>query len=268
MIGENPYDIGLGTYSLTGEAGVEALTAAIEMGYRHIDTARLYGNEREVGDAIDRADVDREELFVATKIDHFTEQEPTPEYIRQGVAESKEKLGVETVDLLYHHWRRHPEHIDTVLPVFEELLEAGDVARIGASNYTVEDVERASDRYSTPIYANQVEMHPLLQQEKMRATLRDHGCYLVAYSPLAQGAVFEVPVLQEIAEKHDTTPAAVSLAWLRGTDGVVPIPRSADEAHLRANFEARHLSLDPEDVERIDAIEETRRLEDPEWMAW
>jgi 2,5-diketo-D-gluconate reductase B len=267
VLDDSRYRIGLGTYSLTGEDAVETMATAIEAGYRHIDTARLYGNESEVGAAIDRASVDREDLFVATKIAHFEEPEPTPEYVRSGVEESREELGVDTIDLLYHHWPRRPEEIGTVLPVLEELVEAGAAERVGVSNYTIDDVRQARELVDVPLYANQVEMHPLLQQSELHEFLRGDA-FLVAYSPLAQGAVFDVPELEEVAEKHGTSAAVVSLAWLLSKDGVVAIPRSSSAAHVHENLAARDLELDEEDVERIESIDDTVRCEDPEWMEW
>lgn len=268
MLDSDTYRLGLGTYSLTGEEGIDAIVAAIEAGYRHLDTARLYGNEEEVGAAIERASVDRDDLFVATKIAHFEEPGPTPEHVRTGVDESRAKLDCDTIDLLYHHWPRGTEDIETVLPVFEDLLDEGIVERVAVSNYTIEDITHARNLVDVPLFANQVEMHPLLQQDDLYEYLREQDMYAVAYSPLAQGEVFEVPELRNIAEKHDTTPANVSLAWLRSRDGVVPIPRSSSKEHICANFRARELTLDDEDRERIAAIDGTLRCENPDWMEW
>jgi len=262
------YRLGLGTYSLTGETGTESMIAAIEAGYRHIDTARLYGNQSEVGDAIAASSVDREEMFVATKIGHFEEPEKTPEYVRSTVEGNAAKLGVDTIDLLYHHWPRRPEEIDTVLPIIEELHDDGLVERVGVSNYRIQDIERSANLIDAPVYADQVEMHPLLQQEELYEFCRRQDIYVVAYSPLAQGKVFEVSELVAIAEKHDTTPAIVSLAWLLSLEGIVPIPRSSSEAHIRENLTAHDIDLDREDIERIESIDETHRCEDPDWMTW
>lgn len=268
MLESSVNKLGLGTYSLTGTDGTETIAAALDAGYRHVDTARLYGNESEVGDAIEAASIDRDELFVATKIAHFEEQKPSPEYIRTGVNEAFEKLGVDTIDLLYHHWPDGSEDIDTVLPVLEELYEEGDIERMGISNYRIEDVEHALDLVDAPIYANQVEMHPLLQQNELREYCRENDIYVTAYSPLAQGRVFDVPELVDIAEKHETTPAVVSLAWLLSRDGVAAIPRSSSVNHMRENLTARNLELDSEDIERIESIDETHRCENPDWMEW
>lgn len=268
MFDNQAYRLGLGTYTLTGDDGIETMGGALDAGYRHIDTARLYGNQSEVGNAIEAASVDREDLFVATKIAHFEEPEKTPNYIREGVEEGRQMLGGDSIDLLYHHWPRTVDEIDAVLPVFEELHESGDIDRIGVSNYRVEDVERATDLVNTPIYANQVEMHPLLPQEDLYEVCREHDIYVVAYAPLAQGKVFDVPEIVDVAEKHDTTPAAVSLAWLLSHESVVAIPRSSSLDHIEENLEARNLELDDEDIERIDGIDETHRCEDPDWMEW
>ncbi len=268
MLDKQAYRLGLGTYTLTGTDGTEAMATALDAGYRHVDTARLYGNESEVGDAIEAASVDRDDLFVATKVGHFEEPEKTPDYIKESVDESRKKLGENSIDLLYHHWPRNTDEIDTVLRVFEALHDAGSVERIGVSNYRIDDIERAIDLVEVPIYANQVEMHPLLQQEELCEVCREHDIYVVAYAPLAQGRVFDVPEIVDIADKHDTSPPVVSLAWLLSHDGVVAIPRSSSIDHIRENLAARDLELDDEDIERIDAIDETHRCEDPHWMEW
>jgi 2,5-diketo-D-gluconate reductase B len=269
MFDRRAYRLGLGTYSLAGEDDVDLIATALDdIGYRHVDTARMYENEAVVGEAIRQSGVDRSDLLVATKIGHFTEPEKTPEYVHTGVRESLDRLGVDTIDLLYHHWRRHPEEIETVLPVFEELVEDGLVEHVGVSNYTIDDLERARELIDVPIVANQVEMHPLLAQERMRDYLRDREITLVAYSPIAQGDVFDVPEIAAIADDHDTSPAVVSLAWLLSKEGVVPIPRSGDEAHVGENYEALDLELTDDEIDRIDAIETQHRCEDPDWMEW
>lgn len=268
MFDDSQYSIGLGTYSLTGTAGTEIITDAIESGYRHIDTARLYGNETEVGKAIQNSSINYTDLCVATKIAHFEEESTSRTYIRNGVKESLKRLGANSIDLLYHHWPRGPSDIDDVLPVFQELLNKNIIDRIGVSNYTLEDIEHALELLDNPPYANQVEMHPLFQQNELYEFCRERGMYVVAYAPLAQGRVFDVPQIQDIAEKHDTTPASVSLAWLLSHDGVIVIPRTSSFEHLTENRTAHKLELDDEDIARIESIEETHRCEDPDWMEW
>lgn len=268
MLESDPYRLGFGTYSLTGEDGVDTIVTALNAGYRHLDTARLYGNEDVVGEAIDRVDIDRDELFVATKIAHFEEPEKTAEYVRKGVTESFERLNAGKIDLLYHHWPRREEDVKTVLPVFDKLIEDGIVERVGVSNYTTDYLDLADDLLDASLYANQVEMHPLLPQHNLHTTVRERGAFLVAYSPIAQGKVFDVPELSAVAEKHDVNEATVSLAWLLSKEGVVPIPRSKNPAHIRSNHAALKLSLDEEDINRIDRVDRGHRCEDPSWMEW
>ncbi|WP_458210394.1 aldo/keto reductase [Haladaptatus sp. NG-SE-30] len=257
---------GFGTYNLHGEPGVEAVSTALDVGYRHVDTARMYKNEAVVGKALTQSNVPREEVFVATKVGHFTEPNLSPEYIRKSVAESRKRLGIETVDLLYIHW---PYSFDAEahLPTLNELVHDGWVRHLGVSNFTplmLDDARTVSDE---PLFALQVEMHPLLQQEELVAYADEHDLTLVAYSPLAQGKVFDVPELRNIAEKHAVSPAQVSLAWF-STKGAIPIPKASSKAHVRDNFAATDLNLDDEDIARIDAIDRELRLEDEEFMNW
>lgn len=262
------HQLGFGTYSLIGDEGTDIVEIALEAGYRHLDTARLYGNESEVGDALARSHVPREEVFVATKVAHFEEPEPTPAYVRTAVAESRERLGVETIDLLYHHWPRRRADIETVLPVFDDLVADGVVNHIGVSNYSIPDIDRACEILDAPILANQVEFHPLLYQSDLLSAMRERDIALVAYSPVAQGEIFNEQILREIADKHDATPPQVSIAWVLSKPGVAAIPRTSNPNHVRDNLAAREIRLDETDIERIDAIDRERRLEDPEWMDW
>ena len=260
--------LGLGTYSLTGTDGTDLIQTAIEHGYRHIDTARLYSNEEEVGTAIANADVDRDDILVATKVAHFEEPEKTTEYVERAIDESFERLGLDRIDLLYHHWPRSQDDIETVLPVLEDRVANGRVDNLGVSNYTVANLKLARDLIDVPIDALQVEMHPLLPQHELREFLSDSDTQVVAYSPLAQCEVFDVDALSTVAEKHGVSEAVVSLAWLRSKDGVAAIPRTSSVNHLRDNFRARSVDLDTEDIARIDAIDQTHRCEDPSWMTW
>lgn len=260
--------LGFGTYSLTGDEGVTTVETALEAGYRHLDTARLYENEREVGDAIAASDVDRDDLFVATKVAHFEEPEKTPEYVRTAVEESLERLDLDRVDLLYHHWPRDQTDIETVLPVLEEYVETDAVSHLGVSNYTVDDLSLARDLVDVPIAAIQVEMHPLLPQTELRERLRDTETELVAYSPLAQGEVFDEEAVRAVADEHGVSEAVVSLAWLLSKDSVAAIPRTSSVDHLHDNLRAREIDLDTADIDRIDAIDRTHRCENPSWMSW
>jgi len=259
--------LGFGTYTLTDRSGTETIEAALDTGYRHVDTARLYGNEHEVGKAIEAADVGREDVFVATKVAHFEEPEKTEEYVQTAIEESFERLGLDRIDLLYHHWPRTHDDIKTVLPIIAETVKDGSVGALGVSNYTTADLDRANKLVDVPISALQVEMHPFLQQSDVREYISGTDTELVAYAPLAQGAVFDDDTISDIAEKHDVSESNVSLAWLL-EKGVVPIPRTSSVDHLRSNLDSLDVDLDSEDIQRIDSIKRSNRCVDPDWMTW
>jgi len=257
--------LGLGTWENTDpEACRDAVATALEMGYRHVDTAQIYGNEAEVGDGIERAAVDREDVFLATKvwIDNLA-----PEDVRRTTEESLDRLGVDAVDLMYVHWPAREYDPEPTLNAFNELYDDGLIDRIGISNFEPDQVAEAVEISDAPIFANQAELHPLLQQQELREACAEHDVEVVAYSPLARGQVFDVPELSEIAEKHDASEAQVSLAWLREKD-VTVIPKATSEAHIRDNWESLTLELDDEDVAAIDDIDREDRRVDPGFAPW
>ena len=257
--------LGLGTWENTdADECVNAVETALEMGYRHIDTAQIYGNEAEVGEGIAAADVDREDVFLATKV---WIDDLDAEGVLETTRESLDKLGVEYVDLLYVHWPSRTYDPAETLGAFDDLVAEGLTDRIGISNFEPEQVDEAIETADNDIFANQVELHPLLPQEELREHCGERDVELVAYSPLARGKVFDVPVLQEIAEAHDASAAQVSLAWLR-EKGVTAIPKATSEAHIADNWASLTLDLSDEEIERIDAIEETDRRVDPGFAPW
>ena len=259
-------NLGLGTWQNTEpEECSNAVKTALEMGYEHIDTAQIYENEESVGKGLAEADVDREDYFLASKV--WIDQ-LAPENVKSSTRESLEKLGVDSVDLMYIHWPSGEYQPQETLKAFKELIHSGKIKNIGVSNFTPEQVDKAMDIAPKHIIANQVEMHPLLQQEELLEKCREHDITLVAYSPLARGEVFEVEALQEIAEKHEVSEAQVSLAWLMQKDNVVAIPKATGEDHIRDNFEALDLELDEEDVEKIESIDREERMVDPEFAPW
>ncbi len=243
---------------------VRTVRRALETGYRHVDTAQMYDNEAAVGEAIRQADVDREEVFLATKVHP---ENLAPGDVRATARESLDRLGVEYVDLLYVHWPLQAYDAAATLPAFDDLREEGLARYVGVSNFTPDLLAEALDLLDAPVFAHQVECHPLLQQAELRELAREHDHYLVAYAPLLQGGADEVDALVEIAEKHGVTPHQVSLAWLLSLDHVVPIPKGTGE-HVEENWAARDLTLDAGDRERIASIDRQRRLVDPDAAAW
>nr|WP_228546234.1 aldo/keto reductase [Halegenticoccus tardaugens] len=257
--------LGLGTWQNDdGDECAESVRTALETGYRHVDTAQAYGNEEHVGEGLAAADVPREEIFLATKvwIDNLAHDD-----VIETTKASLDDLGVDSVDLLYVHWPAREYDPEETLSAFNELYDDGLVDRIGVSNFEPEQVAEAVDVSDAPIFANQVELHPLLPQEEIREACAEHGVEVVAYSPLARGAVFDAPELSGVAKKHDASEAQVSLAWLR-EKGVTAIPKATSAAHIRDNWASLAVELDEEDVETIDGIGRTDRRVDPGFAPW
>lgn len=254
--------LGLGTWENDDPAQcTESVRTALNAGYRHVDTAQIYGNEAAVGDGIAAADVDRDDVFLASKV--WIDQLASEDVIAS-TRESLDKLGTESVDLMYVHWPAGAYDPAETLPAFAELRDEGLIDRIGVSNFEPEHLDAATDALGEAPFANQVEMHPLLRQEALREYADDSGIELVAYSPLARGHVLDDPVVTDIAEKHAVSAAQVSLAWLR-EKGVTAIPKATGEDHIRDNLASLALDLDDEDVAAIDSLGRTDRRLNPDF---
>ncbi|GAB3680910.1 aldo/keto reductase [Salinarchaeum chitinilyticum] len=260
-----PTPIGFGTWQNEDpEQCAESVRTAVEAGYRHVDTAQGYDNEAAVGDGIAAADVDREDVFLATKVD--TGDLGYDDVLRT-TEESLEKLGVDTIDLLYVHWPLDTYDPDGTLSAFDELVDRGAIRHVGLSNFTPEQLAEAREILDAPIFAHQVECHPYCQQEEHLALAEEHDYHLVAYSPLAQTEVFDDPVIQDVAEEHDASPAQVCLAWLRQR-GAVAIPKATSREHVLDNYESLGVELSDDAMERIDSIEEEYRVVDFDGAPW
>ena len=255
-------ELGLGTWQNEGEKCAESVKIALDMGYRHIDTAQIYGNEDQVGDGIEASDVERDQIFLASKV--WIDQ-LSSENVVSSTKESLEKLQTDYVDLMYVHWPSGDYSPKESLEGLQELKDRGLINNIGVSNFEVPHLEKALQ--TVDVYANQVEMHPLLPQEELREFCEENDVELVAYSPLARGEVFNVREIQEVAEKHGVSEAQVSLAWIR-QKGAVPIPKASSIEHIEDNFESQDLELDDEDIEKIDSIRGEERMVDPDFAPW
>jgi len=254
--------LGLGTWQNDdAETCADSVQTALEMGYRHIDTAQAYGNEDAVGDGIAAADVDREDIFLATKVWNAN---LAREDVIETAEQSLDDLGVDAVDLLYVHWPAGEYDAEETLAAFDELYEQGKIHNVGVSNFEPRHVEEAMEILDAPLFANQIEIHPFLQQEELRAHAEEHDYELVAYSPLARGEVFDNDVLTDIAEDHGVSAAQVSLAWLR-QHGVTAIPKATGRDHIADNFESAGLELSDAEIDRIDDIEHVDRRVDPDF---
>lgn len=260
--------IGFGTYSSDDqEQWTENVRTALDVGYRAVDTAHDYRNEQYVGEGIASSSIDRSDVFLATKTVHV-DLPSSPDEVSEAIDGCLDRLGVEYVDLLYVHWPSGIYDHEAILPTFDEAYEMGKTRHIGLSNFTPELLDEAREVLDAPLTAHQVEMHPLLPQEELLEYAQRHDHWLVAYSPLAQGEVFDVPEIQEVAQKHDATPAQVSIAWSLSKENVAVIPKASSEEHMRDNLAARNLELDTDDIERIESIEREYRVIDPDHAPW
>ncbi|GLZ84866.1 2,5-diketo-D-gluconate reductase B [Metapseudomonas resinovorans] len=254
--------LGLGTFRLKDQQVIDSVRNGLELGYRHIDTAQIYGNEAEVGQAIAEGGVPRDELFVTTKV--WTENLAADRLI-QSLEESLAKLRVDQLDLALIHWPSP----DDAIPVAEymgALAEAkarGLTRQIGISNFTVAHMQQAIDAVGTEAIAtNQVEIHPFLQNRKVVEFARNQGIHLTAYMPLAYGKVLQDPVIQGIATAHDATPAQVALAWLL-QQGFAVIPSSTRRDNLASNLLAQDLVLTEAEMAAIATLDRGERLANP-----
>lgn len=260
--------LGLGTWQNTDpEQCAESVRTALEVGYRHVDTAELYDNEESVGEGIRAADVDREEVYLATKVLHPRAVDGDPggidrETIHTAVEGCLGRLGVDSVDLLYVHWPAEWD-LELVHATLAECRDDGLLGAVGVSNYEPRHLETALET-DPDIVADQVELHPLLPQAGLREYCADVGVDVVAYAPLAHGSVFDVPELEEVAEERGVSVPRVTLAWLLEL-GVAAVPKATGEDHIRDNWGARTLHLTAGELATIDGIDRQERFFDPDY---
>jgi 2,5-diketo-D-gluconate reductase B len=247
--GEKVPSLGLGTWRLSGQECVRAVERAFALGYRHIDTAQMYANEGEVGRGIRNSSVDREDIFLVTKVrtSSFSHDD-----VIHSTRESLKKLQTEYVDLLLMHWPNPSVPLEETLGAMRELQEAGSVKHAGVSNFPPSMVEDATQHAT--VFCNQVEYHPYRAQDDLLEQAKEMDYLLTAYSPVARGRVSNDATLREIGETHGKTPAQVALRWLIQQEKVVAIPKAASEDHLRSNFDIFDFELSDEEMERVFAL--------------
>lgn len=257
---------GVGTFRLTGQTAIDSVRTALELGYRAVDTAQIYGNEAEVGQAVAESGVARAELFLTTKI-------WTANYARDklvpSLRASLEKLRTDYVDLTLIHWPAPGNGVE--LPEFmaalAEARSLGLTRRIGVSNFNIAQTQQAIDVVGKgEIATNQIELSPYLQNRKLTAFLKEQGIAVTSYMTLAYGKVLGDPVLAKIADKHQATVAQVALAWALQL-GYAVIPSSTRRENLASNLLARGLVLDADDMAAIAALERNGREVNPEGLA-
>lgn len=256
--------LGLGTWQLEGTACREGVAHALGLGYRHLDTAQVYGNEAQVGAGLRDAGVDRASVFLTTKVGR---DDLTPGRVRSTTEASLRSLGTEYVDLLLIHWPNDDVPLEKTLDAFMALQDEGKTRHIGVSNFPPSLLERAVQH--APVACNQVEYHPFLGQDTLRDLAAKHDLVLTAYSPLARGAVLKDETLRAIGEAHGKTPAQVALRWLVQQERVAAIPKASSAEHRAANFAIFDFELSDVEMERIHDLARGKRLVDPDgWVDW
>ncbi len=241
--------LGLGTWQLEGRACQEAVETALAIGYRHLDTAQLYGNEAAVGAGIAASGLDPAELFVTTKI---ASGEKTPAQVRASTEASLERLGLERVDLLLLHQPVADRPLAQALAEMAAMVAEGRVGGLGVSNFPLDLLEEAMA--AVPLLAIQLEYHPMRAQDRQLAAARRHDLLFQAYSPLARGRAVDDAAVAGVAERLEATPAQVVLRWLLDQPPVAPIPKASSRRHLEENWAAQAVVLDDEARATLDAL--------------
>ena len=258
--------IGFGTMTLKGDVCVQAVKTALQMGYRHIDTAWFYGNEKEVGEGLRQSGVKREEIFLCTKV---RETHLEPDKFRQSLGESLANLQLPYVDLLLIHWNNKDIPFKTSVGALCQAKKDGFAKHVGVANFTVKMLDEAWAVTSEPLVCNQIEVHPFINQDKVIAASKKHGMAVVAYVPIARGKVPGAEVLEKICKAHGKSAAQVSLRYLIQL-GCIPIPRTATPAHMKENMEVFDFKLSDAEMADLKKLNATnmRVVNPPHAPVW
>ena len=243
--------IGLGTWKLLGEACVRAVEHALGIGYRHLDTAAMYGNEEAVGEGLRASGVPRGEVFVTTKV-WYTDLKPGD--LERSAEASLKRLGLDAVDLLLIHWPNPQMSLDGPIRALCEAKRRGLARHVGVSNFTVALLEEAVRLASEPLVANQCEYHPYLDQTPVLAACRSLGLAFASYSPLGRGGLLDDPIIREIATAHGRTPGQIVLRWHVQQPGVVAIPKSGTPERIAQNLAVFDFALSEEEMRRLHGL--------------
>jgi diketogulonate reductase-like aldo/keto reductase len=240
--------LGLGTWQMDGETCRQAVETALDLGYRHVDTAEYYDNEQSVGRAIANSPVDRDEVFLTTKVWRSNLRAGD---VREAARASLDRLAVDYVDLLLIHWPHPRVPVEETLGAMADLRDEGLVRHLGVSNFTRTQLADAQAAVDAPIVTDQVEYHPFKDQRSLQQYCVQEEIALTAYSPLARGDVLGNETLAAIGERHDRSAPQVALRWLLQQEQVVAIPKSTSRDHLEQNLAVFDFELTDEEMERI-----------------
>lgn len=240
--------IGLGTWGLEGEQCRETVETALELGYRHIDTAQAYGNERAVGEAIRDAGVDREDIFLTTKIQpgHAGDGD-----FQHAVEESLERLDTAYLDLVLLHWPNMLTPFSETARAMADVLDDGAARHVGVSNFRRRRLRRARSVSPVPLLADQVQFHPYYPHRKLLSYCQSEDVLLTAYSPLARGGILGDDELRELAQRYEVTPAQIALRWAIQHRNVAAIPKSTSPDHLAQNIDIFDFGLSQAEMDRV-----------------
>jgi 2,5-diketo-D-gluconate reductase A len=248
--------LGFGVFLVPPEETVEAVTTALDVGYRHIDTAQMYGNEKQVGDAVKQAGLGRDEVFLTSKLNNNRQERDD---ILRSFDQSLADLGVEQLDLFLIHWPL-PTVSDYVKrwKVMEEIYESGRTRAVGVSNFQPHHLRDVLGAAEVTPAVNQVEVHPYLTQDELRAFDADHGIATEAWAPIARGKVTQDPVIQGVAEQVGRTPAQVTLRW-HIQRGDIVFPKSVKRSRMEENFAIFDFELDEQQMATISGLNRNER---------
>jgi 2,5-diketo-D-gluconate reductase B len=258
--------LGLGTYRMQGDACRTAVESALGIGYRHIDTAEMYGNEEAIGAAIASSKVARKDLHVTTKV---WNENLAPDAMRKAFESSLKKLRLDHIDLYLVHWPAPRMNLPKMFETLLKLKEEGRTRAIGVANFNIALLKTVVEEIKAPIACNQVEYHVMLDQTPLRKYLKSKSIPLVAYCPLAQGRAASDETLMAIGRKHGASAAQVALKWLLDQDGVAAIPKASRAESQKANLDALNVGLDDEDLRAIASLPKKKRFVNPGFApAW
>ncbi len=258
--------IGLGTWNLRGRDCAAAVVAALNAGYRHIDTAVMYGNEEAVGDGVRASGLKRDDVFVTTKVWHNSLRDGP---LQRSAEASLKRLKFEAVDLLLIHWPNDAVPLKESIAALCDTKRRGLAHHIGVANFNVALLDESNRHASEPLVANQCEYHPRLDQSRLVAACRTYGMAFVSYSPIGRGQSLGAPAVAAIARHRGKSPAQIVLRWHVQQPGVAAIPKSGSPTRIAENIAVFDFELTPAEMDRISAeARQSGRLLDPGWAKW
>lgn len=246
--------LGFGTYQIEPESAAQTVQTALETGYRHLDTAEMYRNEQQVGEAVKASGIERDQVFITSKLNNGFHK---PDAARQAFAETLEKIGSEYIDLFLIHWPLPTQYNGDFVSTWKTLLEFkqdGRAKSVGVSNFQVAHLEKLAQETDVTPAVNQIEIHPYFQNKAVVEYCQQHNIAIEAWSPIAQGEVLDDPTINEIAEKLSKTPAQVTLRW-HIQHGYIVFPKSSTPERIKQNFDILDFELSDEQMNAIDALD-------------